>query len=128
MIEIFILIERILDVFFLPIISPPGYEPPPPPDYRPTEKPLRNCISPGLITGILRQSKNPKILIWIAFPGEIRVIFSFYCKRNVAVFDFAPILCAKIPIISSQRRGSNPSSFAVLLGFFTAFQNKWIAV
>ena len=46
MIKIFILIERILDVFFLPIISPP--------DYRPTQKPLRNCISPGLITEILR--------------------------------------------------------------------------
>ena len=29
MIKIFILIERILDVFFLPIISPPGYKPPP---------------------------------------------------------------------------------------------------
>ena len=29
MIKIFILIERILDVFFLPIISPPGYKPQP---------------------------------------------------------------------------------------------------
>ena len=49
--KIFILIERVLDVFFLSIISPPGYKPP---DYRPTQKPLRNCVSPGLITGILR--------------------------------------------------------------------------
>ena len=59
-----------------------------------------------------------------AFPGEIRVIFSFYCKRNVAAFDFAPILGATIPIISSQRRGSNPSNFAVLLVLSYSFSKQ----
>ena len=39
MIKIFILIERILDVFFLPIISPPGYKPPPPPIIGPPKNP-----------------------------------------------------------------------------------------
>ena len=73
MIKIFILIERILDVFFLPIISPPGDKPPPPPpppDYRPTQKPLQNCISPGLITGILRYSYYSISLYTGCFEGK----------------------------------------------------------
>ena len=66
----------------------------------------------------------PKILIWIAFPGEIGVILSFYFKKYVTAFDFAPILGATIRIISSQRRGSKPVNFASPLGFPYSFSKQ----
>ena len=67
-------------------------------------------------------------------PLRRKIVFPFACFSKVPKL-FGSLSGAAIRFISSQRWGSNPSSFAVLLVFHTlkacwkiSFQNKWIAV
>ena len=85
--------------FFRPLISPSGCKPP---VYKPTQNPLRTCISPGLIGGSLRYSNifKPDYILFILTRNQLSSVVREGTEVGATVMEKGVNLSANFPLSS----------------------------